>query len=47
MTVPTSEGVHAPLTPWIRSQLVLGWLLVGVPLAYGVYEALLKTARLF
>jgi hypothetical protein len=47
MTVPTPDGLHPPMTPWIRSQLFLGWLLVGIPLAYGIYETALKTAKLF
>jgi hypothetical protein len=47
MTVPTPDGQYPSPTPWIRTQLVLGWLLVGVPLAYGIYQTLLKTGQLF
>lgn|GEM_PF-4201613 len=47
MTVPNPDGRQAPMTPWVRSQLVAGWLLVAVALGYGVYETLLKTAQLF
>jgi hypothetical protein len=31
----------------IRARLVFGWALVGIPLAYGVYQTLVKTASLF
>ena len=47
MSVPAADGRPAPMTPWIRSQLVAGWLLVGIPLAYGLYETLLKAVKLF
>ena len=30
-----------------RSQVTLGWALVGIPLAYGVYQTLNKVAALF
>ncbi|WP_394837356.1 hypothetical protein LVJ94_10655 [Pendulispora rubella] len=30
-----------------RARLVISWLLVGIPLAYGVYETLLKASKLF
>jgi hypothetical protein len=47
MTVPTPDGRPVPMPPWIRAQLLLGWLLVGIPLSYGVYETLVKAMRLF
>jgi hypothetical protein len=47
MTVPMPDGSPARPTPWVRSQLVTGWVLVGIPLVYGVYETLLKAAKLF
>jgi len=28
-------------------QLIVAWLLVGIPLAYGIYETLLRAAKLF
>ena len=30
-----------------RARLVFGWALVGIPLAYGVYETLVKASSLF
>jgi hypothetical protein len=30
-----------------RTRLALGWVLVGVPLAYGIFQTLLKAAALF
>ena len=30
-----------------KATLVFSWALVGIPLAYGVYETLVKTASLF
>ena len=30
-----------------RGRVVLGWALVGVPLAYGVVETLVRASRLF
>lgn len=47
MSVPAPDGRPAAMTPWMRSQLVVGWVLTGVPLLYGVYETLLKAAKLF
>jgi hypothetical protein len=31
----------------VKARLVFGWALVGIPLAYGVYEAIVKTTSLF
>jgi hypothetical protein len=31
----------------VKAKLVFGWTLVGVPLLYGVWQTLLKTATLF
>lgn len=31
----------------MKARLAIAWLLVGIPLAYGVYETLLKAAKLF
>lgn len=47
MTVPMPDGTPARPNAWVRSQLVAGWVLVGVPLAYGLYETLLKAVKLF
>ena len=30
-----------------RGRLVLGWSLVGIPLAYGVVETLVRVSKLF
>ncbi len=37
MAVPTSTKVR----------LLVGWLLVGIALSYGVYQTVLKAAKLF
>jgi hypothetical protein len=34
-------------TTTTKARLVFGWALVGIPLAYGGYETLVKTASLF
>lgn len=31
----------------MRARLTIAWLLVSIPLAYGVYQTLLKAAKLF
>lgn len=31
----------------MKAKLTISWLLVGIPLAYGVYQTLLKAANLF
>ena len=31
----------------MKARLTLAWLLVAVPLAYGVYETLLKAVKIF
>jgi len=31
----------------VKAKLVLGWTLVGVPLLYGIWQTLVKTAGLF
>jgi hypothetical protein len=31
----------------VKAKLVFGWTLVGVPLLYGVWQTLVKTAGLF
>lgn len=43
-TVP-DNGHHTVNTS--AGKLALGWALVGVPLAYGVYETLTRVAALF
>jgi hypothetical protein len=30
-----------------QARLVLGWALVGIPLAYGIYETVVKASSLF
>ncbi|SDL76643.1 hypothetical protein SAMN04487916_11431 [Arthrobacter sp. ov407] len=39
----TAQSPVAPST----GKLVIAWALVGVPLAYGVYETLTRVAALF
>lgn len=31
----------------VRARLVLGWLLVGIPLVYGIYQTVVKASSLF
>jgi hypothetical protein len=31
----------------MKARIALSWLLVGIPLAYGLYDTLLKAAKLF
>lgn len=31
----------------MKARIALAWLLVGIPLAYGLYDTLLKAAKLF
>ena len=31
----------------MKAKLIFGWALVGIPLAYGVYQTLTKVAVLF
>jgi hypothetical protein len=31
----------------VKLRLLLGWALVGVPLAYGIYQTVLKASSLF
>ncbi|GAA4558630.1 MFS transporter small subunit [Planotetraspora kaengkrachanensis] len=40
MTEQTETRSHTPL-------MILAWLWVGLPFAYGVYELLLKLSQLF
>ncbi|MEO3876418.1 hypothetical protein ABGB18_47290 [Nonomuraea sp. B12E4] len=40
MTEPARTGLSAPL-------MIVAWAWVALPLAYGVYELLLKLAQLF
>lgn len=44
-TVP-DNGQHATVNT-SPGKLAVGWALVGVPLAYGVYETLTRVAALF
>lgn len=41
-TTPTTTAAGSQLP-----QLVVSWLVVGIPLAYGVWQTLLKAAKLF
>jgi hypothetical protein len=31
----------------VRARLVLAWSLVGIPLAYGIYQTVVKASSLF
>ena len=42
----TEELVHTAITTSVP-RLAFSWLFVGVPLAWGVYETLLKSLALF
>lgn len=44
-TVPNNNH-QTPVNP-SAGKLAVGWALVGVPLAYGVYETLTRVAALF
>lgn len=39
----STDKTEAPTSPLL---VVLAWLVVGVPLAYGLYQTLLKAAQL-
>jgi hypothetical protein len=41
----TEETVARATTP--TGVVALAWLVVGVPLAYGLYETILKASKLF
>jgi len=45
-TVSDNGGRQTPVNT-STGKLVVGWALVGVPLAYGVYETLTRVAALF
>lgn len=42
---PGAEPAGSPESS--RGRLVLSWLVVGVPLAYGVWQTLVKASKLF
>lgn len=31
----------------VKARLVLGWMLVGIPLVYGIYQTVVKASSLF
>lgn len=39
-----NQGDHATQRTWL---MVLAWLWVGLPFAYGVYQLILKVIQLF
>ncbi|MEE2524638.1 hypothetical protein V1639_00840 [Pseudarthrobacter sp. J75] len=45
MSTPHSSG-NVPVNA-STGKLAIGWALVGVPLAYGIYQTLTKVAALF
>lgn len=47
MTSTTSTQQQAPAKGTSVLQIVLAWTVVGVPLAYGVYETVQKASALF
>ena len=46
MSTAHSPGAQAPVAP-STGRVAVAWALVGVPLAYGVYETLTRVAALF
>jgi hypothetical protein len=46
MTTPPASSSTAP-EPRRTGLIVIAWLWVGIPLAYGVYELVLKATQLF
>ncbi|MGE2835548.1 MFS transporter small subunit [Mycobacterium sp. SMC-4] len=48
MTTPHPETELHEYTPTVpKVYIVLAWVWVGIPFAYGLYELLLKAGRLF
>ncbi|SCC29188.1 hypothetical protein GA0061083_3968 [Pseudarthrobacter enclensis] len=43
----TNPANHSTPVNTAAGKLAVGWALVGVPLAYGVYETLTRVAALF
>ncbi len=46
MSTAHNTGAKAPAT-MSTSKLAVAWALVGVPLAYGIYQTLTRVAALF
>ncbi|MFF1883388.1 hypothetical protein ACFVVC_18190 [Pseudarthrobacter sp. NPDC058196] len=46
MTTAHTHNGHEPVRR-STGRLVLGWILVGIPLAYGVFQTLTQVAALF
>ena len=46
MSTENTENTEAVERPTSTVLVVLAWLLVGVPLAYGLYETLLEAMKL-
>ena len=44
MTPPSSPSNGSPSSP---AQLLFAWLIVGIPLAWGVIQTLIKSMALF
>ena len=47
MDAPNPNGSTAPHSPWPRLKLIAAWTLVGVPLAWGVSQVVIKSLDLF
>jgi len=43
----TSTGTSDASSSSMAARLAISWAVVGVPLAYGIYETVKKTAALF
>jgi hypothetical protein len=46
MSTAHTPGAQAPVT-MSTGKLAVAWALVGVPLAYGIYQTLTRVAALF
>lgn len=47
MDEPASNGSAAPKSLLLRLELIAAWALVGVPLAWGVSQVVIKSLDLF
>ena len=47
MNAHSANGSSAPRSPLLRIKLIAAWALVGVPLAWGVSQVVIKSLDLF
>jgi len=47
MEEPGRNGSSAPRSPLLRMKLIVAWTLVGIPLAWGVSQVVVKSLDLF